>query len=172
MENTLEFFNQIEEFEQAGVNFSDFVIQVRSGHSGDDSVVLQTIHASKGLEYPYVFIIGVEDGNIPSEQSIENNLQEERRLLYVAMTRAKQYLYMTYCKNRFNGYGRFNVTPSRFFLDLDPKYVLPMDGEYPIKDLPLIFDRSQWDSAIVEKKVTIEEMNEQYNSNLSWLDEY
>ena len=172
MENTLEFFNQIEEFEQAGVNFSDFVIQVRSGHSGDDSVVLQTIHASKGLEYPYVFIIGVEDGNIPSEQSIEDNLQEERRLLYVAMTRAKQYLYMTYCKNRFNGYGRFNVNPSRFFLDLDPKYVLPIEGEYPIKGLPLTFDRAQWDSSVVEKKVTIEEMNEQYNNNMDWLDEY
>ena len=114
----------------------------------------------------------MEDGNIPSEQSIEDNLQEERRLLYVAMTRAKQYLYMTYCKNRFNGYGRFNVNPSRFFLDLDPKYVLSIEGEYPIKGLPLTFDRAQWDSSVVEKKVTIEEMNEQYNNNMDWLDEY
>ncbi len=72
-----------------------------------DAVVMMTIHSAKGLEFPVVFIAGMEDGIFPSEQNMmmESELGEERRLCYVAITRAKERLYITYAKNR-TMYGR------------------------------------------------------------------
>ena len=71
---------------------------VKKGHTNNDKskLVLSTIHSAKGLEWHAVFIIHVSEGCIPSYQSIGNDdsIEEERRLLYVAMTRAKEYLYM------------------------------------------------------------------------------
>ena len=74
-----------------------------------DSVVLMTIHAAKGLEFPVVFLSGMEDGIFPSQQNMgeSDEMSEERRLLYVAITRAKEKLYITYAKNR-TMYGRTN----------------------------------------------------------------
>ncbi|MBE6644767.1 MAG: ATP-dependent DNA helicase PcrA [Ruminococcaceae bacterium] len=74
-----------------------------------DSVVLMTIHAAKGLEFPIVFLSGMEDGIFPSQQNIGNEaeMSEERRLAYVAITRAKEKLFVTYAKNR-TMYGRTN----------------------------------------------------------------
>lgn len=74
-----------------------------------DSVVLMTIHAAKGLEFPVVFLAGMEDGIFPSQQNFgeEEEMSEERRLAYVAITRAKEKLYVTYAKNR-TMYGRTN----------------------------------------------------------------
>ena len=72
-----------------------------------DAVVLMTVHAAKGLEFPVVFLAGMEDGIFPGEQNIgnEEEMSEERRLLYVAITRAKEKLYISYAKNRMM-YGR------------------------------------------------------------------
>ena len=72
-----------------------------------DAVVLMTIHSAKGLEFPVVFLAGMEDGIFPSLQNMisENEMSEERRLCYVAITRAKEKLYITYAKNRLM-YGR------------------------------------------------------------------
>jgi DNA helicase-2/ATP-dependent DNA helicase PcrA len=74
-----------------------------------DSVVLMTIHAAKGLEFPVVFLAGMEDGIFPSQQNMgeTEEMSEERRLAYVAITRAKEKLYITYAKNR-TMYGRTN----------------------------------------------------------------
>ena len=74
-----------------------------------DSVVLMTIHAAKGLEFPVVFLAGMEDGVFPSQQNKEDKeeMSEERRLAYVAITRAKEKLYVTYARNRLM-YGRTN----------------------------------------------------------------
>ena len=74
-----------------------------------DSVVLMTIHAAKGLEFPVVFLAGMEDGIFPSQQNLgeEEEMSEERRLAYVAITRAKEKLFVTYAKNR-TMYGRTN----------------------------------------------------------------
>ena len=77
-------------------------------------VHLMTIHASKGLEFNTVFIIGVNEGLIPYKRSIKDNLEEERRLLYVAMTRAKKTLFITYVKEK-NGN---DLCPSRFIDEL------------------------------------------------------
>jgi DNA helicase-2/ATP-dependent DNA helicase PcrA len=72
-----------------------------------DAVVLMTVHSAKGLEFPTVFIAGMEDGIFPSSMSIGEPMEmsEERRLMYVAITRAKEKLYITYTKNRMM-YGR------------------------------------------------------------------
>ena len=84
-----------------------------------DQVQLMTLHASKGLEFPHVFLIGMEEGLLPHQTSIdENNVEEERRLAYVGITRAQQTLRFTLCKER-RQYGELvKPEPSRFLLEL------------------------------------------------------
>jgi DNA helicase II / ATP-dependent DNA helicase PcrA len=85
-----------------------------------DAVTLITMHQAKGLEYPNVFIVGLEEGLLPHSRSLEDpeQLEEERRLLYVAATRARKRLYLYYAFKR-RLYGRENVaTPSRFLADI------------------------------------------------------
>ncbi len=87
--------------------------------SAKDSVTLMTLHAAKGLEFPVVFLVGMEDGLFPSARSEnEADLEEERRLAYVGMTRAMQELFLTYAKSRFSFGGRNYSMPSRFLLEL------------------------------------------------------
>ena len=80
-----------------------------------DAVNMMTLHASKGLEFPYVFLIGCEEGVFPHGDSVEEgNLDEERRLMYVGITRAKKNLTLTHCvKRKKMGQWQF-MTPSRF----------------------------------------------------------
>jgi len=82
-----------------------------------DAVVLMTIHAAKGLEFPTVFLAGAEDGIFPSQQNIgdADEMSEERRLMYVAITRAKDKLYITHAKNR-TMYGRTGFNPLSVFI--------------------------------------------------------
>ena len=95
-----------------------------------DAVVLMTIHAAKGLEFPVVFLAGVEDGIFPSQQNIgePDEMSEERRLAYVAITRAKEKLYITHAKSRMmygkTGYNRL----SRFVADEMPKALIHEDN--------------------------------------------
>ncbi len=86
--------------------------------STKNSVTLMTLHAAKGLEFPVVFLVGMEDGLFPSARSEnEADLEEERRLAYVGMTRAMQELFLTYAKSRFSFGGRNYSMPSRFLLE-------------------------------------------------------
>ncbi|XBC44367.1 MAG: UvrD-helicase domain-containing protein [Buchnera aphidicola (Schlechtendalia peitan)] len=82
-----------------------------------DGVQLMTLHASKGLEFSYVFMIGMEEGILPHYNSI-NNIDEERRLTYVGITRAKKELFFSYSKTRFQYGTIISTTPSRFLLEL------------------------------------------------------
>ncbi len=84
-----------------------------------DAVSLMTLHAAKGLEFPYVFMVGVEEETLPHRTSImEDNLEEERRLAYVGITRAQKELFITYAKNR-RRYGEdIECEPSRFLHEL------------------------------------------------------
>ncbi|MCV5836315.1 ATP-binding domain-containing protein, partial [Escherichia coli] len=86
----------------------------------EDAVQLMTLHSAKGLEFPLVFMVGVEEGMFPSQMSAEEagRLEEERRLCYVGMTRAMQKLYITYAEmRRLYGQDKYHK-PSRFIREL------------------------------------------------------
>ncbi len=100
-----------------------------------DAVKLSTLHASKGLEYPYVFLVGCEEGILPHADSIEeSNVEEERRLMYVGITRAKRQLTLTHCiKRKRQGTWQF-PEPSRFIDEMPPEdlRILGRKGGEPI----------------------------------------
>ena len=83
-----------------------------------------TLHTSKGLEFPYVFLVGMEEDILPHANSLEDNgLEEERRLAYVGITRAKQHLTITFAKTR-NRFGeKITCEPSRFLDELPPELI-------------------------------------------------
>jgi DNA helicase-2/ATP-dependent DNA helicase PcrA len=95
---------------------------------GDDHVTLMTLHISKGLEFPVVFMVGLEDGLFPSARSIDaadpTSVEEERRLAYVGMTRARRKLFLTYARSR-RVWGQEQMQPpSRFLKEIPPEFVL------------------------------------------------
>lgn len=96
-----------------------------------DQVQLMTLHASKGLEFPYVYLIGMEEGILPHQTSIEeDNVEEERRLAYVGITRAQRELTFSLCKTR-KQYGELiRPEPSRFLSEL-PEYDLIWEKDKP-----------------------------------------
>ena len=100
-------------------------------NSADDAVVLMTMHAAKGLEFPNVFLVGFEEGLFPGMRAfgVVDEMEEERRLCYVAITRAKQHLTISYARERML-YGRTNAAlPSRFLKEL-PADVYEKKGLY------------------------------------------
>lgn len=99
---------------------------------GKGKVNLMTIHASKGLEFPVVFIAGAEDGIIPHARSLEEgegNIEEERRLFYVAITRARDKLFITTCLNRRRLQNTAECTPSPFLSEIPPHLVAYREPE-------------------------------------------
>ena len=144
-ENVEEFLSGLSDFvegrreEDMGdhVSLTDFLQEVSlmtdldsDGDSDEPKVVLMTIHAAKGLEFKTVFVVGLEENIFPSPMCSDSlrGLEEERRLLYVAITRAEKHCYLTCAQNRFR-YGRMEFdTPSRFIRDIDSRY-LQIDGE-------------------------------------------
>ncbi len=99
-----------------------------------NQVRLMSLHAAKGLEFRYVFIVGVEDGTLPHEASIEEGrLDEERRLLYVGITRAKEQLWLSHAREAQRWGGKLRLAPSRF-LDELPAAELQRDGADPVAD--------------------------------------
>ncbi|MEP6633763.1 MAG: UvrD-helicase domain-containing protein, partial [Luteimonas sp.] len=99
-----------------------------------NQVRLMSLHGAKGLEFRFVFIVGVEDGTLPHETSVEEgHLEEERRLLYVGMTRAKEALWLSHAREAQRWGSRLRLKPSRF-LDELPAAELQRDGADPIAD--------------------------------------
>ncbi len=99
-----------------------------------ESVTLMTLHSSKGLEFPAVFIAGLEDGLIPyTIYRDETDIDEERRLLYVGMTRAKEILYLTYAKRRRLFNREWQLKPSRFLADIKKELLRQERQEYKKK---------------------------------------
>ena len=99
-------------------------------NDGDDAVVLMTMHSAKGLEFPHVFLVGFEDGLFPGMRAIGDaeEMEEERRLCYVAITRAKETLTISYAKQRMI-YGRTSASmPSRFLKEIPEEYVVKKGG--------------------------------------------
>ena len=105
-------------------NLDDFLAEASLMSSADEksaknSVTLMTLHAAKGLEFPVVFIVGMEDGLFPSSRADnQESLEEERRLAYVGMTRAMQKLFLTYAASRYSFGSRSYNMPSRFLIEL------------------------------------------------------
>lgn len=95
-----------------------------------NAVTLMTLHAAKGLEFPIVFMIGMEEGVFPHSRSLmdKHELEEERRLCYVGMTRAEEKLYLTYARRRLFFGQRTNNMPSRFLLEI-PEHVISQNFE-------------------------------------------
>ncbi len=91
----------------------------------EDRVALMTIHLAKGLEFPYVFIVGMEEDLFPSAMSIStrSELEEERRLFYVALTRAEHQAYLTYAQSRYRWGKLTDSEPSRFIEEIDSEYL-------------------------------------------------
>lgn len=132
LENLMEVKSITASFEErtGSANLGDFLEEVSliadiSNHTEDgDVVTLMTLHSAKGLEFPVVFLVGMEEGLFPHNMSLmENNLEEERRLCYVGITRAKERLYLTNAKRRML-YGKDNMNmPSRFISEIDEKLI-------------------------------------------------
>ncbi len=96
----------------------------------ENRVALMTIHAAKGLEFPCVFVVGLEENIFPGRQAMDfpRMMEEERRLMYVAITRAERHCMLTCAKTRFR-YGQVEYdVPSRFIKEIDQRYIRKMDG--------------------------------------------
>ena len=135
-ENLEEFLSALQEFVEGRreegledrVELSDYLQEVSLLTDADkkkddlDRVSLMTVHSAKGLEFPAVFVVGLEDGIFPSQRSMFSmrEMEEERRLLYVAITRAEKHCMLTCAKNRWR-FGKMEMLPqSRFLKDINP----------------------------------------------------
>lgn len=138
MENIEELLNGIKDFVEGQKELADargdlaefledvaLATDLDKDTGDDDRVALMTIHLAKGLEFPYVYIVGMEEDLFPSAMSMNtrSELEEERRLFYVALTRAETQAYLTYTQNRYRWGKLIDSEPSRFLEEIDEQYV-------------------------------------------------
>lgn len=151
-DNIQEILNGLKEFtdkntkEDSIVTLSDFLIDValltnadNETEEDDNKVVMMTIHSAKGLEFPYVYIVGMEENLFPSQLSLtsRSELEEERRLFYVAVTRAETKATLSFATSRYRWGNLISCEPSRFIEEIDEEYI---DANYdvPAKITPRI----------------------------------
>ena len=137
--------NRKEEDRENEIGLSDFLQEVAlltdldsDGDADQPKVTLMTIHSAKGLEFPTVFVVGLEENIFPSPMCVNSvrELEEERRLLYVAITRAEKHCILTCAQNRFR-YGRMETdSPSRFIKDFDPDLLCVEGGRSFHAEMP------------------------------------
>ena len=160
LENLEEFKSITASFEEAtgSVNLQDFLEEISliadmSEHKeSNDEVTLMTIHSAKGLEFDIVFLVGMEEGIFPHQNSFveENGIEEERRLCYVGITRAREKLYLTNAKRRML-YGRESINqPSRFIKEIDEEYLEQSDKS--VKEVKTIDKKSMYNDTDVDYK--------------------
>lgn len=126
-----DFVEEQKELDEATGSLSEFLEDVAlatdldNEKGDDDRVALMTIHLAKGLEFPYVYIVGLEEDLFPSGMSMNTRaeLEEERRLFYVALTRAEKQAYLTYAQTRYRWGKLIDAEPSRFIEELDEQYL-------------------------------------------------
>jgi DNA helicase-2/ATP-dependent DNA helicase PcrA len=120
------------EFETLDEFLAEAVLMSSADEESDkNSVTLMTLHAAKGLEFPVVFIVGMEEGLFPSlRDDSEASIEEERRLAYVGMTRAKEKLFLTFTSSRFSMGQRTYNLPSRFLTELGYNPYAATEGQY------------------------------------------
>jgi DNA helicase-2/ATP-dependent DNA helicase PcrA len=139
LENLQEFLGVTQEFDRhnPGGGLIDFLEEISlyadidSLRDQDELVTLMTLHNAKGLEYPFVFITGMEEGIFPHSRALdEQNLEEERRLCYVGITRAMERVHLSYARMRsLYGAGAYQL-PSRFLAEI-PKELVELRGAAP-----------------------------------------
>ena len=144
-----EFSDQADEGSDQPRTLSDFLIDValltdadKDDPNDNDRVSLMTIHSAKGLEFPYVFVVGLEEDLFPNLMAMQSraDLEEERRLFYVALTRAEKRCTLSYAVSRYKWGNLTASEPSRFIDEIDPKYLeMPKVVERSVKQ---VFDRS------------------------------
>ena len=137
VENVQELMNGIKDFieeqkekeEDASLAFflEDVALATDFDQEKDDvpRVSLMTIHLAKGLEFPYVYIVGLEENLFPSAMSMNtrSEIEEERRLFYVALTRAEKQVYLSYAQSRYRWGKLIDCEPSRFLEEIDEKFI-------------------------------------------------
>lgn len=133
---TTEFIaNKREEGAEDSISLTDFLGEVSLATDQDtqdgegEKLTLMTVHAAKGLEFSNVFIVGVEEELFPSSMcTTQSEIEEERRLLYVAITRAKSFCMLSYASSRFRNGQTKTCSPSRFIRDIDTQYLNMSSG--------------------------------------------
>lgn len=152
--NITEFLENVALVELSQNSDKSLVTNIQSSH---DAVTLMTLHAAKGLEFPIVFIVGMEEGLFPHSRSLMDSAQmeEERRLAYVGITRAMTQLYLTYASSRLYFGERVSNPPSRFIMDI-PENLLDSTGDKIWKDEDLKLD------SVDDIKGTFDDIVEKY----------
>ena len=128
--NGIKEFSEREDIEEKGLDIfmQDVALLTNDDNDKDpnaDTVSLMTIHSAKGLEFPHVYVVGLEENLFPSQMSLNSrtDLEEERRLFYVAITRAEKKLTISYATSRYRWGTLTSCEPSRFIDEIDPKYL-------------------------------------------------
>ena len=100
-------------------------VDIEDDEDGNNKITMMTVHSSKGLEFPYVFVVGMEENIFPSGgwMASESDVEEERRLFYVAMTRAKKAVSFSFAQTRMRNGKHESNSPSRFVYEVDPQYI-------------------------------------------------
>ena len=133
LHNAIKYFEEEKKKEatlQAFLERTALISEMEDSQEFQDYVTLMTLHVSKGLEFPYVFIVGMEEGLFPTASALDkfdssNSLEEERRLAYVGMTRAKEKLFLTYARQRRAfSYKKSYPMPSRFLTEIPSEYTM------------------------------------------------
>jgi DNA helicase-2/ATP-dependent DNA helicase PcrA len=141
-ENVRELLSVAQEYQDVGLDgFLEEVALVSDLDSADfdgDAVTLMTLHAAKGLEFPVVFMVGLEESIFPHSRALydQSEMEEERRLCYVGMTRARQELYLTYATSRLLYGGVQHNPPSRFLSEIDADAVTNAEVAYTFTQKP------------------------------------
>ena len=153
MENIEELLNGIQDFVEGQKELADatgelteFLEDVALATDLDkenedaDRVSLMTIHLAKGLEFPYVYVVGMEEDLFPSAMSMgtRSELEEERRLFYVALTRAEKQAYLTYTQNRYRWGKLIDAEPSRFLEEIDEAFIEDLTPKQAYRFKPLL----------------------------------
>jgi DNA helicase-2/ATP-dependent DNA helicase PcrA len=151
--NGIKEFSEREDIEERGLDvfMQDIALLTNDDKDKDpnaDTVSLMTIHSAKGLEFSQVFVVGLEENLFPSQLSLNSrtDLEEERRLFYVAITRAEKKLTLSYATSRYRWGSLTNCEPSRFIEEIDPQY-LDLDFKVVQKSNQQAFfddERSNW----------------------------
>jgi DNA helicase-2/ATP-dependent DNA helicase PcrA len=146
IENVKELISVASEYQNVGLDgFLEevaLISDIDTADTGSDAVMMMTLHSAKGLEFPAVFITGMEESILPHSRALyeAGEMEEERRLMYVGMTRARQELYMTYATERNLYGGRQHNPPSRFISDIGAAANTAVGGVNALAPTTELFD--------------------------------